>query len=282
MVTKRTLCDPALLGNALSHYFLPESMRHIRRMTPRELLQALLDRDGLNSNSLAARVGKPAVSQPKIHKFLSGVTKEPRKDFVEGLAAFYRVSPEAFRSDAGATKAYAQLFTTSKISTGENKSDEIAGDPVNVAASSPVDEGFPLSIGRRTVDKTPFHKAPVVRWPRRGEVLNSSTRLVGRMAIIPGSYSEATQIVQVAESAMRPEIEEGEFIAIDPHIPARNGDIVVVRDRIGDYHLRKYRRVIGDEFEAWASNPDYATLTSQSHGLLVAGVMVCHLRVRQP
>lgn len=156
------------------------------------------------------------------------------------------------------------------------------GEPVNVAATMSSDAGFPLLVGRRSVDKTPFHKAPVVRWPRRGEQLKDKTRLTGRTAIVPGSYSELTQLVQVGEASMKPEIEEGEFIAVDPTIEARNGDIVVVQDRVGDFHLRRFRRVIGDEFEAWAVNPDYATLLSERHGLSVAAVMVCHMRVRHP
>lgn len=142
--------------------------------------------------------------------------------------------------------------------------------------------GLALEHGRRTVDKIPFHNAPITRWPTRGEKLNSSLRMVGRMSAIPGRYSELAQVVQVVDNPMSPEIEQGEFIAIDPRVEPRNGDVVIVQDKVGEFHLRRFRRVIADEFEAWAANPHYSTLSSRVHGLSVAAVMVCHMRVRQP
>lgn len=64
-------------------------------MEPRELLQALMERDKENSHSLAKKLGgKP--SQPQIFKFLKGVAKEPRRATLEPLAAHYGIPVEAF------------------------------------------------------------------------------------------------------------------------------------------------------------------------------------------
>lgn len=109
--------------------------------------------------------------------------------------------------------------------------------------------------------------------------MESKARLAGREAMVPGDYSDLTQVIQVQDSAMRPEIEEGEFIAVDPARAPKNGSVVIVRDRNGDFHLRRYRQVIGDEFEAWPVNPHFSTLDSKRHGLSVAAVVVCHMRI---
>lgn len=66
----------------------------IRNMEPRELLQQLMDRDGLNSSSLAVRLNN-ATTQPQIHKFLSGVSKEPRRSTLAPIAAHFRIPLDA-------------------------------------------------------------------------------------------------------------------------------------------------------------------------------------------
>lgn len=68
---------------------------HSLAMEPRELLRLLMERDGVNSNSLAARLGnKP--SQPQIYKFLEGVSKEPRRPTLAPLAKHFKVALDAF------------------------------------------------------------------------------------------------------------------------------------------------------------------------------------------
>ena len=75
---------------ALSHIFFVM----MSKMEPRELLQQLMDRDGLNSSSLAARLGN-ATTQPQIHKFLSGKAKEPKRSTLAPIATHFRIPLDA-------------------------------------------------------------------------------------------------------------------------------------------------------------------------------------------
>lgn len=63
-------------------------------MDPRALLQQLMDRDGLNSNSLAARL-ENATTQPQIHKFLAGKAREPRRSTLAPVARYFRIPLDA-------------------------------------------------------------------------------------------------------------------------------------------------------------------------------------------
>jgi hypothetical protein len=77
-------------------------------MEPRKLLQALMDRAEENSHSLAVKLrGRPG--QPQIHKFLSGVAKEPRRATLEPLAKHYDIPVEAFYSEEIAAEVADQL-----------------------------------------------------------------------------------------------------------------------------------------------------------------------------
>jgi hypothetical protein len=63
-------------------------------MDPRTLLQLLMDRAGENPHSLSAKLnGKPG--QPRIHDFVKGDTKEPRRSTLEPIARHYRIPIDA-------------------------------------------------------------------------------------------------------------------------------------------------------------------------------------------
>jgi hypothetical protein len=64
-------------------------------MEPRDLLQALMDRDGENSHSLAKKL-KDRPGQPQIHKCLKGIAKEPRRSTLQPLADHFGVPIDAF------------------------------------------------------------------------------------------------------------------------------------------------------------------------------------------
>lgn len=80
---------------ALSHIFFAM----ISKMEPRELLQLLMDRDGLNSSSLAVRINH-ATTQPQIHKFLSGKAKEPKRSTLAPIAMHFRIPLDALYDSA--------------------------------------------------------------------------------------------------------------------------------------------------------------------------------------
>jgi hypothetical protein len=77
-------------------------------MEPRELLRALMERDGDNPNSLSAKL-KGRIKQPQIYKFVTGTAKEPRRATLQPLAEHYDVPIEAFYDAEQAEAAFRRL-----------------------------------------------------------------------------------------------------------------------------------------------------------------------------
>lgn len=104
------VCDVASYFNATANYPFVHSRG---TMEPRDLLQALMDRDKETPTSLAARLkGRP--SQPQLHKFLSGKAREPRRATLEPLAAHFGVPLDAFYDPDVADR----VATALKLSNG--------------------------------------------------------------------------------------------------------------------------------------------------------------------
>lgn len=78
-------------------------------MEPRELLKALMARDGDNPNSLAAKLLQKT-KQPQIYKFIEGVAKEPRRSTLRPIAEHYGISVEAFYDPKLADQVYRTSF----------------------------------------------------------------------------------------------------------------------------------------------------------------------------
>lgn len=77
-------------------------------MDPRELLQELMRRHGDNPNSLARKLGgKPG--QPRIHKFLSGTTTEPRRTTMAPIADHYGIPLDALYDPVAAEVTMQEL-----------------------------------------------------------------------------------------------------------------------------------------------------------------------------
>lgn len=81
---------------------------HSLGMEPRDLLRALMARDGDNPNSLAGKLrNKP--SQPQIYKYLEGIAKEPRRTTLAPLAKHFGVPLDAFYDSSVATSVARDL-----------------------------------------------------------------------------------------------------------------------------------------------------------------------------
>lgn len=78
-------------------------------MEPRELLKALMARDGDNPNSLAAKLLQKT-KQPQIYKYIEGVAKEPRRSTLRPIAEHYGFSVEAFYDPRLAEQIYRSIF----------------------------------------------------------------------------------------------------------------------------------------------------------------------------
>jgi phage repressor protein C with HTH and peptisase S24 domain len=98
------LFDSESSFNTESNYLLVHSLG----MEPRELLRALMARDGDNPNSLATRL-KRRVTQPQIYKYLTGAAREPRRSTLQPLAEHYDIPVEAFYDPAVAEAIFKRL-----------------------------------------------------------------------------------------------------------------------------------------------------------------------------
>lgn len=94
-------------------------------MEPRELLQWLLDRDGDNSNSLAAKL-KNATSQPQIYKYLHGKAVQPRRTTLAPVAKHYGIPIDALYDEEEADRAMAALKNTNKAQQATTTVTDIA------------------------------------------------------------------------------------------------------------------------------------------------------------
>jgi hypothetical protein len=72
-------------------------------MTPQALLNALMERDGLNPTSLAKKVKKPSL-QSNIHKFLTNTGMQPRPATMQPVADAFSVDIRAFYDERVATQ----------------------------------------------------------------------------------------------------------------------------------------------------------------------------------
>lgn len=103
-------------------------------MDPRELLRRLLDASGLNPNSLAAAT-RGRTKQPQIHRFLTGVAKEPKRSTWEPVASYFHVPVDAFFDSQAADAAWLEYA---------GRSEPAAAAP---ARATVVRERDPLSVG---------------------------------------------------------------------------------------------------------------------------------------
>lgn len=77
-------------------------------MDPRQLLQTLMELSGDNPNSLAGKL-RQKTKQPQLFKFLSGISKEPRRSTLQPVADFYKINVEAFYDPAVAAQVMENL-----------------------------------------------------------------------------------------------------------------------------------------------------------------------------
>jgi hypothetical protein len=77
-------------------------------MEPRELLRALMERDGDNPHSLSVKL-KGRVKQPQIYKFVTGVAREPRRSTLQPLAEHYDIPVDALYEEKAAAAAFKRL-----------------------------------------------------------------------------------------------------------------------------------------------------------------------------
>jgi len=113
------LFDVEYENNAESNYLFVHSRVH---MEPRDLLTALMTRDGDNPNSLSVKL-KGRIKQPQIYKFITGAAREPRRSTLQPLAEHYDIPIEAFY-DAAVAATVAKRLRLDDLSFAPVHADE--------------------------------------------------------------------------------------------------------------------------------------------------------------
>ncbi len=92
---------------ALSHCFVYAPAHyagvHSRLVTPHELIGELVNRSGKSVTQIAREMHQPTF-QGTLHKFLSGLVREPSRTTAERISRYFRVPMESLYNDAAATR----------------------------------------------------------------------------------------------------------------------------------------------------------------------------------
>lgn len=130
---------------------------------------------------------------------------------------------------------------------------------------------------RQPTDVTNDVRAPVIEWARLGlDLTKSNTELTTeerRPLVAQGAASNKVKCIRVHDDSLYPDLRPGDMVFLDPE-NTRPG-----RDRIalfvmpdGEYILRRFRPLVGDDFEAYdAAN---RVMTASRHGLVVVATLV--------
>lgn len=79
--------------------------------------------------------------------------------------------------------------------------------------------------------------------------------------------------IEMPDDAMSPATPRGTTLVCETNVPAIIGHGVVVRDRHGDIHVRRYVQGIGGKWTAQATSAAYASLSSEADALKIIAVV---------
>ncbi|AOJ31398.1 helix-turn-helix domain-containing protein [Burkholderia metallica] len=213
-------------------------------------LQWLMDRRGLNGNSLAEALNNRP-PQPTIHRILIGESQTPRDPTLRPIADYFGVSINDLR--------YIDLR---KIQSESNIRPAAIGT-----------RRIPLLNSREAVKMT--------------EAVGSSSRHGASDFLLTDlDLSEGAFAIEVEDDSMTPEFSPGDRVIVDPNLHPRPGDYVVAATGEEIATFKRYRargrNDAGEEvFELVPMNPDYPTISSEQRRVNIIGVMVEHRRYRK-
>lgn len=193
-------------------------------MEPRLLLQWLLDRDKDNSNSLAAKL-KNVPTQPNIHKFLSGKSKQPRHSTLEPIAKHYGIPIEALYSNDVADQVMERLV--------------LAKEKHHLSQSNHAQAATETISNVSEIQKRP--RVPLISMIHAGELTDVFDIFNPGEAVVwieprCSSPSEQSYALKVEGDSMESPIPgamsilEGSILVVDPNVAASANDYVIAKD----------------------------------------------------
>lgn len=146
----------------------------------------------MNPTSLAAATG---ITQPTLHRILTGESKEPRYSNLHAIAKYFGTSVDQLR-------------------TGDIEAGDMAQD-----------RAFEVSEAPRL---RPFRNVPIVGTVEGGLEGYLEHTPDGDGSVDFPAKNDMTYALRVRGDSMRPRIKSGEFIVVDPNASPNPGDDVVV------------------------------------------------------
>lgn len=227
-------------------------------MDPRELLRALMTREGVNPHSLSQKL-KNRTTQPQLHKFLTGVSKEPRRATLQPVADHYDVPVEAFY-DAALASQTARRLRLDEPATFGRVVVELDGPKIRAAVTNDddplehvipqYDVGGSMGAGRLLLRDQPGH---ITSWHVTPEWIQKNVHNVtspGNLAIVTGFGD-----------SMRPLYNPGDPLLVDTGVKSVEFDGIYFF-RIGDEgFIKRLQRIPGEGLVAISENKAYRDWT---------------------
>lgn len=123
-------------------------------------------------------------------------------------------------------------------------------------------------------------RIPLLLWGRMDLMLEDNESLMG----MPGvefvesdndNIGKRTKFIDMPDRSMEPRILEGDRLTIEPDWMPEAGEVVVLKDKHGAYHVRTYKQIRPGHFIAAPFNQnDYIDLDSIADGLEPVGVVI--------
>lgn len=192
-------------------------------MDPKDLLNELMTRKGVNPNSLAEAL-KLKTLQSQLFRFLSGETKEPRRATLKPVADFFGVNIEAFYNPSLADEVMDRINSGAPIGS---KTEAHTGSQVHTVAPSKFK--FVWVVGRGSGGNLPERI-----WTDGDYPVNASCEYAEVASPDPHAF-----ITEVTGDSMIPRYNPSEYALVEPGTEPEIEDDVLVRLSTGHTMIKR-------------------------------------------
>lgn len=158
----------------------------------------------------------------------------------------------------------------------------LPSEALDEVAPLPLDAIVASNVARPS--KAGFRLVPVLDYVQAGLPRGGSQISYDETTPVPDACPPETYALRVSGHSMEPEFHDGDLIYIDPCRRPISGDFVIGTSSAGIFDESTFKKyvVIGidpygnDIFELRPLNPDFPTLNSHTHKMVVTGVCIGH------
>ena len=228
------------------------SSMHNLHMEPKDLLLKLMERDGYNPNSLAAKFDSKSI-QSQVFRFLSGKTREPRRSTLVPIAEFFKINVEAFYNPSMAQEVMDEMKDAkdnvieigSSNNRQKNKPDEIVLSQFNSGGS--------MGSGLLLRDQP----GVIQSWRVNAEWIQKNIK----------SHTGAANLCIVTGfgDSMKGMFNSGDPLVVDKGVNSVEGDAVYFFRVDDEGFIKRLQRIPGEgirvlsenkKYESWTIKPD--------------------------